>query len=111
MKVEFQKHGSVTVVIPRDALTEATVPEVQSTFEQETARAAKRLVLEMNDVPYVDSTGIEFLLAFAGETATGTMRPRVVGLTDTVREALYITDTLKRFLLFDSVEAAVRSFV
>lgn len=65
----------------------------------------------MTHVPFVDSAGVEFLLAFAGDEAAGALRPRVVGLSDTVREVLYLTEALKRFFVFDSVEAAVRSYV
>jgi hypothetical protein len=65
----------------------------------------------MNDVPFIDSAGIEFLLHYAGDPAAGALRPRVVELSETAREALYLTDTLKRFFVFDTVEAAVRSYV
>ncbi len=111
MKVELQQQGSITVVIPHDALTESSVTELRDALDGEAGRAGARLVLDMADVAFVDSAGIELLLALAGESAAGAARPRVVGLTETVREALYLTDTLKRFFVFDSVEAAVRSYV
>ena len=142
MKVDLQRHGTVTVVVPQDALTEATVPDLQAALEREGLQNAVRLVLDLGPVAYVDSAGIEFLLAFCGsppppsarrdtttkgttaaasdaaprpararEASAGGLRPRLAGLNDTVREALYLTDTVKRFSIFDSVPAAVRSYV
>lgn len=111
MKLELLQQGSVTVVLPRDALTEATVAELRDKLEREAGQAGTRLVIDLTHVPFVDSAGIEFLLAFAGDETAGALRPRVVGLSDTVREVLYLTETLRRFFIFDSVEAAVRSYV
>ncbi len=110
MKVDVQKHGSVTIVVPRDALTESNLPDAQRILASE-AQQAVRLVLDLTHVPFLDSTGIEFLLTLAGNTAGGALLPRIASIGDTVREALYLTDTLKRFQVFDTVEAAVRSFV
>lgn len=111
MKVERLRQGSITVATPHDALTEASLPAVRGALEPEAGQIRARLVLDMADVPFVDSAGIEFLLELAGETAAGATRPRIVGLTDTVREALYLTDTLERFFVFDSIEAALRSYI
>ena len=111
MKVDLQKHGSVKVVVPQDAITEAAVEDLQHALEAEAHEAAVRLVVDMTRVPYVDSAGIEFLLALAGDASAGALRARLAGLTETVREALSLTDMLKRFHIFDTVEAAVRSYV
>jgi anti-anti-sigma regulatory factor len=152
MKIDLQRHGTVTVVVPQDALTESTVAELRTALEREGLQHNVRLVLDLAQVAYVDSAGIEFLLGFCGnpplqqiprreaaskaaatpgvlpaaraagaetavkatrprESQAGGLRPRLAGLNDTVREALYLTDALKRFSIFDSVPAAVRSYV
>ena len=111
MKVEIQHHGSVTVVVPRDALSESTLDELRVALADDSAQTGMRLVLDMSNVTYVDSAGIEFLLELAGDSAAGPLRPRLAGLTDTVREAFYLTDTQRRFQVFDSVDGAVRSYV
>jgi len=110
MKVDVQRRSGVTVLAPRDALTEAVVPDFQQALEGEGQSGCTRLVLDLANVPYVDSAGIEALLRTAGDTAGGGLRPRLAALTDTVREALQLTDTLDRFFRFDTVDDAVRSF-
>lgn len=110
MKIDLEKHGSVTVLVPRDALTAATLEAAERALQDELRSGSRRLVLDMTHVAFVDSAGIELLLKSAGDSASA-VRPRVAGLTQAVREALYLTDTLKRFFVFESVEAAVRSYL
>ena len=111
MKVDLQQHGSVAVIVPHGAITEADVEELQRTLAADGARGGSRQVMDLSHVPWVDSAGIEFLIHFAGSTPSAGMRPRLAALTDTVREALDLTETLKRFYRFDTVESAVRSYM
>lgn len=110
MKVDLEKHGSVTVVIPHDAITDATLGAMTEAMDQAVRQgSAGRMVLDLAQVPFVDSAGIEFLLKFAGSGAG--MQPRVACIGDIVREALELTSVHRRFSVFDSVEAAVRSYL
>lgn len=111
MRVEVEKQGSVTVLVPRDALTESTVYALRDALDGLLRNGgAPRVVLDMAYVPYVDSAGIECLLELGGARIGGAMQARTAALTDTVREALQLTQVLKRFAVYDSVEAAVRSY-
>lgn len=108
MKLSTQQHGSVRVVSPHGALAGDDV----QVFREETAHNASqsggRVVLDMQDVPYLDSAGIEALLdTCAASGATELMR--IANLTETCREALDLTDTLQRLYVFDTVENAIRS--
>jgi anti-anti-sigma factor len=111
MKVDTHRQSGVTIIAPHDALTESSCPELQAALASEGLATDARVVVDMSQVPFVDSAGIEFLLRLAGNVEAGALRPRVVALTETVREALDLTQVLKRFFIFDSVEAAVRSYV
>ena len=110
MKVELLRQGGVTVAVPHDALTEATVLELQSALAGEAQQTGAKLVFDLKNVAFVDSAGIEFLLRLAGDRRVGALRPRIVELSESVREALDLTETLGRFFVFDSVEAAVKSY-
>ena len=111
MKIDLEKHGTVSVVVPRDALTESTVPELQRALSGAGRGGGMRLVFDLRNVPFIDSAGLELLLGVAGNAAVGALRPRLAGLSDTVREALDLTDTLSRFYVFDTVESAVKSYL
>ncbi|HMQ16273.1 MAG TPA: STAS domain-containing protein [Phycisphaerae bacterium] len=110
MKFESQTHGLVTVLAPHGPLTHEEVPRFKQTAEQAVAQRSGRVVMDLRDVPYLDSAGIEALLSlFAPARSTGA-RPKLARLTDTCREALDLTDALVRLDVFDTVENAIRSY-
>ncbi|MBK8915618.1 MAG: STAS domain-containing protein [Phycisphaerales bacterium] len=111
MKVDVEKHGSVTVLVPRDALSTTCVPDLERVLDEQSRGGARRMVLDMTHVAYVDSAGIELLLRVADDRRPAANRPRLAGLTATTREAFDLTDTLRRLYVFDTVEAAVRSYL
>jgi anti-anti-sigma factor len=111
MKVDVEIRGSVTVVIPNGALVDTEIDDVRRALTSGQQEAAPRVVMDMTEVAYVDGAAIEFLLEFAASAPSRNMQPRIAGLTETVREALDLTDTLSRFYRFDSVESAVRSYM
>jgi len=110
MKVETQTHGVITVLTPHGPLTTEEVAAFRQAVDLAVAQKSGRVVLDLRHVPYLDSAGIEALLAlFATPRAPGA-RPRLARLTDTCREALDLTDALTRLDLFDTVENAIRSY-
>lgn len=109
MKVDVEKQGSVTVFVPRDSLTESSVTYLQDAVGVATRNGGTpRTVYDLGHVSYVDSSGIECLLKLAGPG--GPTQPRLAAMNETVREALLLTGVWKRLSVFDSVEAAVRSY-
>ncbi len=110
MRVDVEKQGTVTVMVPRDALTEGTIPETRIAFVDHGGTAV-RMVIDMSHVTFLDSAGIEFLLERCGNLTLGPLRPRLAALTDTVRESLALTKSIRRFSIYDTVEAAVRSYL
>ncbi len=112
MKVDLETHGSVVVIVPRDAITEATLADVSAATEAARAQSGGgRMVLDMGNVAFLDSAAIEHLLSFAGTASRGPLVPRLAALNETVRETLSLTETLPRFSIYDSVESAVRSYL
>jgi anti-anti-sigma factor len=110
MKIDTQPHGSVSVLVPHGPLAGSDVEELRQTFSVTIDQKSGRVVLDMSDVPYLDSSGIEALLELCAEQQLGTTRPRLAQLGETAREALDLTDVLARLTVFDTVESAIRSY-
>lgn len=108
MRVDVLPHGIVNVLVPRGALTREELPEVKRVLEESLAPRERRVVLDLEHVPYLDSAGIELLLARCGPLAAPP-RPRLCRLNETCREALDLTESLPQLEVFDTVESAVRS--
>lgn len=112
MKVEVEKHGTVAVLVPADSIVEESLPDMREVAAEISASGAgARCVLDMSNVAFVDSAGIEFLLDYAGSGNGAPIQPRIAALNETVREALQITETIRQFSIYESVESAVRSYL
>lgn len=110
MDCHIQAHGTVGVAAPQGPLLGEELEGVRTRLTGLINDKAGRVVLDMTEVPYLDSGGIELLLEYCGAHRPGAARPRVAHLSETCREALDLTNVLQRLDVFDTVEAAVRSF-
>ena len=108
MKVQTQNQGNVAVLTLHGPLVTDELPDVRRAI-QTTGGELRRTVLDMSDVPFLDSTGIELLLEICGVHLSPHRRPRIAALSETCLEALELTDTLPRLDVFDTVENALRS--
>lgn len=109
MKVQSQPHGNVTVVIPHGPLIAEEMIDFRRAIETAVHAKAKRVVVDLGDVPYVDSGGIELLLELCSIRLPPHERPKLAGLSETCMEALELTNTLPRLEVFDTVDNALRS--
>lgn len=107
MKVQTQNQGKVTVVALHGPLVTDELADVRRALQP--AADVRRTILDMSDVPYLDSNGIELLLEVCGVHLSPHQRPKMAALSETCREALELTDTLPRLDVFDTVENAMRS--
>ena len=74
------------------------------------AEGAKRLVLDLGNVSYIDSAGLGTLVAgYTSSQSQGAVM-KLANLTKRFREQLNITKLVTVFDVYDSVEAAVKSF-
>ncbi len=109
MKVETLAQGSIVVATPHGPLTHEETGDFRAAIGDSIRERNGRVVLDMTDVPFLDSAGIEVLLELIGQAAT-LQKPRLARLADACREALDLTDVLEKLETFDTVENALRSF-
>jgi anti-sigma B factor antagonist len=74
------------------------------------ARGIKRLVLDLGNVSYIDSAGLGTLVAGYTSSQSQGASMKLANLTKRFREQLNITKLVTVFEVYDSVEAAKRSF-
>jgi anti-anti-sigma factor len=110
MKIDVQVHGLVGVITPHGPLVGEDVERFQAAVTAASAQRGGRVVVDMRNVPFLDSAGIETLESLFGSGRVPTARPRLARLTDSCREALDLTEVLPRVEPFDTVENAIRSF-
>lgn len=111
IKLTTRQVGDVTVL---DANGRITLGEGSSTFRDSirdlTAKGNKKLLLNLADVSYIDSSGIgEMVSGFTSVTNQGGQL-KLLNLTKRVKDLLQITKLYTVFEVFDDEAAAVRSF-
>jgi anti-anti-sigma factor len=118
MKVQTQPQGNLTLLVPHGPLVADELIEFRRSVEaalKGTGSPKKgpgplsRVVVDMADVPYLDSAGIELLLELCSVSRAPQQRPKLAALSETCLEALELTDNLPRLEVFDTVDNALRS--
>jgi len=111
VKLTTRQVGDVTVI---DATGRITLGEGASTFRDTVrdlaAKGDKKILLNLSDVTYIDSSGIgELVSGFTTVTNHGGVL-KLLGLSKRVKDLLQITKLYTVFEVFDDESTAVRSF-
>ena len=121
MKVQTQPHGKTTVLVAHGPLVSDELDGLRNAIDALAAGAGEgppgshdRVVVDLSDVPYLDSSGLELLLEIAAVTppadAPWGVRGKLAAVSETCLEAMELTGVLQRVHVFDTVENAVRSY-
>jgi len=111
VKLTTRQVGDVTVV---DAVGRITLGEGASTFRDSirdlAASGHKKLLLNLADVSYIDSSGIGELVSGFTTVANQGGTVKLLNLTKRVQDLLQITKLYTVFEVHDDEAKAVRSF-
>jgi anti-sigma B factor antagonist len=111
MKIETRTVGDVYVLDCSGKITlgEGTMA-VRNTVREVLKNGGKKIILNLADVNYIDSSGIgELVSSFTTVTNQGG-KLKLLNLTKKIQELLAITKLLTVFQVYDSEQAAVSSF-
>lgn len=111
VKLTTRQVGEVTVV---DAVGRITLGEGASTFRDTirdlASHGKKKLLLNLAEVSYIDSSGIGEMVSGFTSLANQGGALKLLNLTKRVRDLLQITKLYTVFEVFDDEATAVRSF-
>ncbi len=111
VKLTSRQVGDVTVI---DAAGRITLGEGASAFRDAirsfAAKGDKKLLLNLGDVSYIDSSGIGEMVSGFTTVTNGGGQLKLVGLSKRVKDLLQITKLYTVFEAFDDEAEAVRSF-
>src|SRR5579863_202516 len=111
VKLNTRQAGDVTVI---DISGRVTLGEGSSAIREAlrdlTVKGNKKILLNLSDVSYIDSTGIGELVAGFTTAANAGGTVKLLGLTKHVKDVLQISKLYTVFEAHDDEAAAVRSF-
>ncbi len=104
------QQGAVSVVSGKETVTEPNLEELNRVFEQCLIASSPRVVLNLAEVPFFDSLGLEWLLDIADRCLARGGQLQIAVPGSLCRDILSATGVGDQFERFDDVRSAVRSF-
>jgi anti-sigma B factor antagonist len=111
MKIDTRKVGDVNILDCSGKITlgEGTMA-IRNTVREVLKNSGKKIVLNLADVNYIDSSGIGELVSTYTTVTNNGGQLKLLNLTKKIQELLAITKLLTVFQVYDSEQAAVSSF-
>jgi anti-sigma B factor antagonist len=111
MKIETRTVGDVYVLDCSGKITlgEGTMA-IRNTVKDVLKGSGKKIILNLSDVNYIDSSGIGELVSSYTTVTNQGGQLKLVNLTKKIHELLAITKLLTVFQVFDNEQAAISSF-
>ena len=111
MKVEQQQVGTVDVFTPTSPLVDQEGEKFCKTLLQRISTGNPRVVLDMREVPYIDSAALEALLQATEQFHGRAASLKIAAASPTCREIFELTGLASQFRFFKDVQDAVKSFL
>ena len=111
MQIQTQRKGAVTIVSPEGPLLEADAEQIKRALLDTSAETLGRVVLDMEQIHFVDSRGLEVLVEVTEEMSESGQALKLCAANKTVREVLELTELAPLFEHFEDVGSAARSFL
>jgi anti-anti-sigma factor len=111
MNIDVKKVGTVDVLSPRGALVDEDAEEFVNALQGRLKASNPRFVVDLREVPYLDSRGLEGLVDAALDLQQRGGRLRLAAVTATCREVFELTGQAGLMEFFDEPQDAVRSFL
>lgn len=110
LELESRQVGDITVVRCRGRIVAG--PESQSLQDhvRELIPDTRGVILDLTDVPFVDSSGLGMLVRLHASARTAGDGLRLCALSATLRQVLQITNLYKLFVTHESEAEAISSF-
>jgi len=111
MKIETRTVGDITILDCSGKITlgEGTMT-VRNTVRDILKNNGKKIILNLGDVNYIDSSGIGELVSTYTTVTNSGGQLKLLNLTKKIQELLQITKLLTVFQVFENEQAALASF-
>jgi len=108
--IEIQKKNENGVIrlILKGYMDMNSSPDVRDELTQHFDGGTKAIIVDLSEVPYIDSSGIATLVEGLQWSHTSSKKFRLVGLTPTVKDIFEIARLLQVFEVFDTLGEATQ---
>lgn len=111
MRIDEQRQGAVLVLRLDGPLTGEDAEHFKTRLLKALDENFGRFVLDVSQIPFVDSRGLEVLVEVNEKMVQGGQSLKLCAINDTLRRVLELTDLSTLFEHFEDTNVAVRSFL
>ncbi len=108
MNINHSTHGNVKVVQLPEQLIMANAPETRESIQHLIHEGHNRLILNLEDVSFIDSSGLSVLVSAMKAVHAGDGAIALLSPSDDVRSLIELTRLHQVFDIFEDRDAAVR---
>ena len=110
MRIDTQIHHDVVIIQPKGRITVETDTQFTGLIRTLLETGSRRLVLNLADVPYVDSDGLAAIVQAYTATRRRGGDLKLLHVKDRTRQLLAVTKLLTVFEAYDTEDEVTRSF-
>ena len=107
---ETSRQGAVTVIAGDVPLTAENASEFRAAVEACAREGTTRIVVDLNDIPLIDSQGLELLLELQDQVVARAGLVKLCGANSLCQDILEVTGVGHRFEIHTQAKGAVGSF-
>ena len=111
MTVEVQRNGNVFVVRLAGELSKEACGQLHKTISSTLSEDRAAIVLDMSQIGFIDSKGLELLLWTRDTCRVSSVQFRLVGLGEHCRKILEVTRLAQEFHCADKLSEAIQTLV
>ena len=110
MRIDTRVHHDVVIIQPKERITVETDAQFTEMIRTLLEAGSRRLVLNLVDVPYVDSDGLAAIVQAYTATRRRGGDLKLLHVRDRTRQLLTVTKLLTVFEAYDTEDDVARSF-
>ena len=110
MKLDTQDYGSVVIVSLDGEFDRDCTGKFQETIDPLISEYDRGIVLDLSNVPFLDSEALESLLALRDKCVTVGAQLKLAGLDENCVKILEVTRLDKSFDCYEELASAVQSY-
>ncbi len=113
MKIDVEKRGhDITIITPHGKIVSGEkVMALKETIQKLVAEGNKKIIINFEDVPFMDSTGLGVLIASYTTMQKESGHMKLIKVTDRIKDLLTITKLVTLFDCYNSEMDAIGALV
>lgn len=110
MRVNKTKQDGILICNINGDIDINSSPDIRKIFSELTAKQEKKIIIDLSEVSYIDSSGLATLVEVLKKVKGYDGRLKLSNLADKVKGLFEITKLEKIFQIYDTVEGAISDF-